>query len=204
MKTIITLDKANQAYGFPQLNGNAHYDDIISDSGITANTISATTYYNFPIFQPQNLIASNSCAITPDNRVYIGNAEYGWGYGLWNLWASVADDNNGNVSIPINKNILSGETITICGKAYIDDSTPDTCELTTELYSHKCNLIISSPIGRNTDQFNSSGILCFNYTIDITQDLIECNDFLILGFSALSNDAASCKITYTINSKHNI
>ena len=48
MKTIITLDKANQAYGFPQLNGNAHYDDIISDSGITANTISATTYYNLP------------------------------------------------------------------------------------------------------------------------------------------------------------
>jgi len=49
MKTIITLDKANQAYGFPQLNGNAHYDDIISDSGITANTISATTYYNLPV-----------------------------------------------------------------------------------------------------------------------------------------------------------
>jgi len=49
MKTIITLDKANQSYGFPQLNGNAHYDDIICDSGITANTISATTYLNLPV-----------------------------------------------------------------------------------------------------------------------------------------------------------
>ena len=39
MKTIITLDKANQPYGFPQLDGNGN---LIIDS------ISATTYQNLP------------------------------------------------------------------------------------------------------------------------------------------------------------
>jgi hypothetical protein len=44
MKTIITLDKANVAYGFPQLDANG---DLIIDH-ISATTISATTYYNLP------------------------------------------------------------------------------------------------------------------------------------------------------------
>lgn len=48
MKTIITLDKANQPYGFPQLNGNGHFDNIIVDGGLSATTISATTYQNLP------------------------------------------------------------------------------------------------------------------------------------------------------------
>ena len=48
MKTIVTLDKANQPYGFPQLNENGRYGDVISDSGLTATTISATTYENLP------------------------------------------------------------------------------------------------------------------------------------------------------------
>jgi hypothetical protein len=48
VKTIITLDKANQPYGFPQLNGNGHFDNIIVDGGLSATTISATTYQNLP------------------------------------------------------------------------------------------------------------------------------------------------------------
>ncbi len=45
MKTIITLDKANQPYGYPQLNASGNFDNIIA-SGFTATTISATNYYN--------------------------------------------------------------------------------------------------------------------------------------------------------------
>ncbi len=48
MKTIITLDKANQPYGFPQLNGNGDFNNIIVDGGLSATTISATTYQNLP------------------------------------------------------------------------------------------------------------------------------------------------------------
>ena len=48
MKTIITLDRANQPYGFPQLNGNGNFNSIIVDSGLTSTTISATTYLNLP------------------------------------------------------------------------------------------------------------------------------------------------------------
>ena len=45
MKTILTLDKANVAYGFPQLDGNA---DLVINY-ISATTISATTYLGLPI-----------------------------------------------------------------------------------------------------------------------------------------------------------
>ena len=42
MKTIITLDKANQPYGFPQLNGNGNLSNIIVESGLTATTLTMT------------------------------------------------------------------------------------------------------------------------------------------------------------------
>lgn len=42
MKTILTLDRANQPFGFPQLNGYGYFDSI------TSTTISATTYLNLP------------------------------------------------------------------------------------------------------------------------------------------------------------
>lgn len=42
MKTILTLDKANQPYGFQQLNGNGNFDSVIIESGLTANTLVLT------------------------------------------------------------------------------------------------------------------------------------------------------------------
>lgn len=48
MKTIITLDRANQPYGYPQLNASGNFDNIIV-SGLTATTLSATTYLNLPV-----------------------------------------------------------------------------------------------------------------------------------------------------------
>jgi len=44
MKTIITLDKANQPFGFPQLNANGNFNNIIVEGAL-----SATTYQNLPI-----------------------------------------------------------------------------------------------------------------------------------------------------------
>jgi hypothetical protein len=48
VKTILTLDKANQPFGFPQLNGSGNFNNIIVDGGVSATTISATTYQNLP------------------------------------------------------------------------------------------------------------------------------------------------------------
>jgi len=42
MKTIITLDKANQPYGFPQLNEYGNFNNIIVDGGVTATTLTIT------------------------------------------------------------------------------------------------------------------------------------------------------------------
>lgn len=39
MKTIVTLDIADQPYGFPQLNGNGNFNSVIVESGLTANTL---------------------------------------------------------------------------------------------------------------------------------------------------------------------
>jgi len=49
VKEIITLDKANQPYGFPQLNGNGNFDNIIVESGLTANTIFSYSGSNIEI-----------------------------------------------------------------------------------------------------------------------------------------------------------
>ena len=43
MKTIITLDNANKPYGYPQLNQNSHFDDIISDGNITGVSLNIST-----------------------------------------------------------------------------------------------------------------------------------------------------------------
>jgi len=38
MKTIVTLDKANQPFGFPQLNAQGHFDNIITNA-FTGNSV---------------------------------------------------------------------------------------------------------------------------------------------------------------------
>ncbi len=53
MKTILTLDKADQPFGFPQLNSGGTFDNVIA-TNITGTTISAATYLNLP---NQNYIA---------------------------------------------------------------------------------------------------------------------------------------------------
>jgi hypothetical protein len=72
VKTIITLDKANQPYGFPQLNGNGNFDNI------TATTISATTYYG--ITNPTSgYVPYNNAGIFADTVIYYDNAKVGVG-----------------------------------------------------------------------------------------------------------------------------
>jgi len=152
----------------------------------------------------QNLIASNSCAITPNNRVYVGNSNYGWGYGLWDLEYPSLSEQYSNVSIPINKTILSGESIDVCGKAYVNDSDGQTCILHFYLYTHNCDITTITELSRRSDSFDKDGLFCFSYKVPIESYLSECDNFLVLGFRATTNDATVCKITYTINSKHSI
>lgn len=250
--------------GYPQqnvvgfylpLSGGTVTGGTIFQSGLTANTISATTYYNLPISGvtdgtgistsitdgnvtitntapdltvtitggtnieitgtypdfgvnytgiSQNLIASNSCAITPNNRVYVGNSNYGWGYGLWDLEYPSLSEQYSNVSIPINKTILSGESIDVCGKAYVNDFDGQTCTLHFYLYTHNCDITTITELARHSDSFDKDGLFCFSYRVPIESNLSECDNFLVLGFRATTNDATVCKITYTINSKHSI
>ena len=60
MKTILTLDKANQPFGFPQLNSGGTFDNVIA-TNITGTTISAATYLNLP---NQNYIADTYANLT--------------------------------------------------------------------------------------------------------------------------------------------
>jgi hypothetical protein len=47
MKTIITLDRANQPYGYPQLNSNGNFNSVIAESGVTATTLTVGSVSNY-------------------------------------------------------------------------------------------------------------------------------------------------------------
>jgi hypothetical protein len=66
MKTILTLDKANQPFGFPQLNSGGTFDNVIA-TNITGTTISATTYLNLPGFVTTGITGSSEVLTTSFN-----------------------------------------------------------------------------------------------------------------------------------------
>lgn len=66
MKTILTLDKANQPFGFPQLNSGGTFDNVIA-TNITGTTISATTYLNLPGFVTTGITSSSEVLTTSFN-----------------------------------------------------------------------------------------------------------------------------------------
>jgi hypothetical protein len=107
-----------------------------------------------------------------------------------------------------NSNILEGNTIDICGMAYLDGSGDTTkCDFGVYLYRFDCAnvrrdgiTIVSSGVTENA--FDSDGLYCFNltYVVPKLSPFSACTDFLTIGFSSDSaGDSTEARITFTIN-----
>jgi len=130
MKTIITLDKANQPYGYPQLNASGNFDNIIA-SGITASTLSATTYLNLPVtadtFVTGFDLSSNVITLTQ-------NRTDGYSAFTISLSAYTGSSSASGAYLPLSGGTVSGRTIftsgitanTISQTQYIDFTTGTT------------------------------------------------------------------------------
>ena len=170
----------------------------ISPTGGTGNVrIDATT-----------LIASSSLVIVPDSSIYVGNSIYGWNSTTWDLIDTSFIYPNINCGIPLPINVEGGQTINICGIAYLDGSGDTTkCDFGVYLYRFDCAnvrrdgiTIVSSGVTENA--FNSDGLYCFNltYTLPKLSPFSACTDFLTVGFSTDSaGDSTESRITFTIN-----
>jgi hypothetical protein len=170
----------------------------ISPTGGTGNVrIDATT-----------LIASSSLVIVPDSSIYVGNSIYGWNSSTWDLTDTSFIYPNINCGIPLPINILEGNTIDICGMAYLDGSGDTTkCDFGVYLYRFDCAnvrrdgiTIVSSGVTENA--FDSDGLYCFNltYVVPKLSPFSACTDFLTVGFSTDSaGDSTESRITFTIN-----
>ena len=170
----------------------------ISPTGGTGNVrINATT-----------LIASSSLVIVPDSSIYIGGSTYGWNDRTWDLNDASFNLSNVNCGIPLPVNIIEGDTIDICGIAYLDGSGDTTkCDFGVYLYRFDCANVLRDGItivssGVTDNAFNSDGLYCFNltYTVPKLSPFSACTDFLTVGFSTDSAvDSTESRITFTIN-----
>ena len=77
MKTIITLDRANQPYGYPQLNQNSHFNDIISDGNVSGMSINIDTTTGYT----HGVISQNGTPILQtvgDSNIFVGSNSGGF------------------------------------------------------------------------------------------------------------------------------
>ena len=172
----------------------------ISPTGGTGNvTISTLT-----------LIASSSLVIVPDSSIYVGNSIYGWNSSTWDLIDTSFVYPNINCGIPLPVNIIEGDTIDICGMAYLDGSGDTTkCDFGVYLYRFDCANVSKDGItivasGVTENAFDSNGLYCFNLSYNIPKapgsEFSACTDFLTVGFSSDSaGDSTESRITFTIN-----
>ena len=172
----------------------------ISPTGGTGNvTISTLT-----------LIASSSLVIVPDSSIYVGNSIYGWNSSTWDLIDTSFVYPNINCGIPLPVNIIEGDTIDICGMAYLDGSGDTTkCDFGVYLYRFDCANVSKDGItivasGVTENAFDSNGLYCFNLSYNIPKapgsEFSACTDFLTVGFSTDSaGDSTESRITFTIN-----
>ena len=172
----------------------------ISPTGGTGNVrIDATTF-----------IASSSLVIVPDSSIYVGNSIYGWNSTTWDLIDTSFIYPNINCGIPLPINVEEGQTINICGIAYLDGSGDTTkCDFGVYLYKFDCANVYRNGItivssGVTEDALDSNGLYCFNLSYNITKatgsEFSACTDFLTVGFSTDSaGDSTESRITFTIN-----
>jgi hypothetical protein len=124
MKTILTLDKANQPFGFPQLNSGGTFDNVIA-TNITGTTISATTYLNLPEYTTTGLTGSSQTLTTSFNYYGIsfsGNVDLilPTPIGYEGKTITIKDESGLSSSYRIR---LSGSTGLIDNNSYVDMNT---------------------------------------------------------------------------------
>lgn len=210
------------------LSGGTVTGPTIFTNGLTANTISATTYLNLPEASPTHVkIGSMSGRFTsaspnsPDIKyLFVGNSDFGWSFGDYNLIPSF--DGFGNltnikqessfVGIPLPTDILVGDKIKICGLCYyyptVETPLPlnETFYVTVSYFTCE-NYLIAGEIDFNTlipvasYLFGENRSICFSEEVTNYVTLPGCTTYLVVGMTVGNDneDDYNYRFSYTID-----
>lgn len=190
------------------LTSNVSSIDFVGN-GVIATTVGNNVTVTIPggLTAVTTLIATNSFILVPNNSIYIGNSTYGWNGLTWDLDNLTFDATYSNCGVPLTRKVNPGK-ITICGIAYINDSSPTTCDFSIYIYEFSCGAVegITSLVLLDSvetkNAYDRMGIKCFTfeYILKSGEILKECSDFIVIGFQSTSNDATQVKISYSLSS----
>ena len=195
-------------------------------SGLSANTISATTYLNLPVTPVHIKIASmsgrfiSSSLNTPSiSQMYVGNSNFGWSYGDYDYDSNPDGFGNirdirfiySNVGIPLPTDILSGDKIKICGMCYVPERgvqpTNETFYITVSYFTCRDYLTgrdfnVSTLIPVASYVFDETRAICFSEEIITNTTLPGCTTYLVVGMTAGNDEASEItyKFSYTLDS----
>jgi len=169
MKTIITLDRANQPYGYPQLNASGNFDNIIV-SGLTANTLSATTYLNLPVttdtFVTGFTLSSNTITLRQ-------NITGQYSAFTISLSAYTGSSSTSGAYLPLSGGTVTGNTIfqsgltantlNVTGNTLLSGLTANTISATT--YLNLPTYISATTLSGNVLSVTSNSSAAVTYTI---------------------------------------
>jgi hypothetical protein len=192
MKTIITLDRANQPYGYPQLNASGNFDNIIVSS-LTATTLSATTYLNLPVttdtFVTGFTLSSNTITLR-QNRTGQYSAF------TISLSAYTGSSSASGAYLPLSGGTVSGRTIFTSG------ITANTISATTYLNLPTDIRTTGATYSDNTFTFNSnSGGTATTFSVLFnTVTGLTANSLTVTGNTLLSGLTATTISASTISS----
>ena len=220
--------------GLPTSTGTSFTGGTVSGAtnftnGLTANTISATTYLNLPVTPVHLKIASMSGRFTsaspnsPNIKfMYVGNSNFGWSYGDYDYDSGPDGFGNirgikwesSNVGIPLPTDILSGDKIKICGMCYglggiapLNETFYVTVSyFTCQDYVTGMDFNVSTLIPVTSYVFGSSRSICFSEEITTNTTLPGCTTYLVVGMT-VGNDSESSntyKFSYTLDSTQTI
>ena len=193
--------------------------------GLTANTISATTYLNLPVTPIHIKIASMSGRFTSASRnypnidhMYVGNTNFGWSYGDYDYDSGPDGFGNirgikwesSNIGIPLPTDILSGDKIKICGMCYgLGGAAPlnETFYVTVSYFTCANYLPgkdfnVTTLIPAASYVLGETRSICFSEEITTNTTLPGCTTYLVVGMT-VGNETDSSntyKFSYTLDS----
>jgi hypothetical protein len=143
---------------------------------------------------------------------WIGDVDCGWAGCNFNLTSNVSRDRTDPISpqylsvgITNPFDILDGDTVTLCGMAYVED--PDAITLNWYIGYFTCSEAIGAGdftqrlITNGTDTGDGYGKICFggSYTFDANA-LLACDDHWTVGLNVQSVGIdTKVRFTYTLN-----
>ena len=195
-------------------------------NGLSANTISATTYLNLPVTPVYIKIGSMSGRFTSTSlnspsisQMYVGNTNFGWSYGDYDYnsnpdgFGNIRDIRHrfSNVGIPLPTDILSGDKIKICGMCYFPERgvqpTNETFYVTVSYFTCRDYLTgrdfnVSTLIPVASYVFDETRSICFSEEIITNTTLPGCTTYLVVGMTVGNDDETenTYKFSYTLDS----